>query len=181
VQQPSPGEHGAGNRAWDGSVDEVAVYKHRSQCQHNCGALLCGHNQQCRLSCSNSCQQSGRVLGLEEAAYVPPNPNTYPTVANSGSAGAGANGTASVGVFAAQSGPAYGGFGAGNNALNVQRCGRQPALADNPDVTQNLVATEIVTLMAWVKPSQLGDWRTIIVTTAMMIFYQKPIWHWRCF
>jgi len=158
---PDSGSPGVGNRAWDGSVDEVAVYNYTLSSN-----TIAAHYA---AAATNNAGYHAQILAgnpvgyweLEEPAYVPPNPNTYPTVANSGSAGAGANGTASVGVLAAQDGPAYGGFGGANKALNFSGVAGSLVPAGNPDSVSNLISTPL-TLLAWVKPSELGDWRTII-------------------
>jgi hypothetical protein len=158
---PDSGLPGVGNRSWDGSVDEVAVYNTvlsaSTIAAHYAAATTNNAGYHAQILASNPVG----YWELEEPTYVAPNPSTYPTVANTGSAGAGANGTASVGIFAAQSGPPYGGFGPNNNALNFSGVSGTLSLAGNPDSISNLVATNI-TLMAWIKPSVLGDWRTII-------------------
>jgi hypothetical protein len=158
---PDSGAPGVGNRSWDGSVDEVAVYNYVLSSD-----TIAAHYSAATTNNAGYHAQilTGNPVGyweLEESAYTPPNPSSYPTVANSGSAGAGANGTASVGIFAAQNGAAYGGFGLNNKALSFSGVGGTLSCADNPDSLSNLVSGPI-TLMAWVNPSQLGDWRSII-------------------
>src|SRR5205823_11305803 len=83
---------------------------------------------------------------FEDAAYVFPNTNTYPTAASSGTiVSPDADGTNVLGVFTAQAGNGYSGLGAGDKSCLFSGEAGYLQLG-NPDVLSNLVGK--VTLLA---------------------------------
>ena len=68
---------------------------------------------------------------LDEPAVTAPDPSTFPTVTDSGSLGASANGTALWGALAAQQGANYAGFGAADKAIFFDGDTGSVAIEDN--------------------------------------------------
>lgn len=149
----------AGNRGFDGWVDEVAYYSYvltTNQCAAHFAAAT-----------TNTAGYSAQILAdnptgywpMNDPATVPPSPATFPVVANSGSVGSQADGTVVWGGLAAQSGAGYTGFGAGNNAVLLDGANGYIALTNAPGLSN---ITGNITLMAWVKPSVKNGYRDII-------------------
>ena len=102
--------------------------------------------------------------GFNEPAVTPPDPSTFPSVANSGSLGSAADGTVMWGGLTAQKGPTgadgsgYPGFGAGNQALFLDGRNGYVQLNDAPGLHFN----GQITMMAWVKPLAEDFFRDIL-------------------
>ncbi len=161
---PSPGGFNAtgqghgGNRTWDGWMDEVAVYN----TVLSAGTVAAHHDA----ATTNNAGYHTQVLAsnpvgyweMEEAAVTPPDPSTFPIVANSGSLGSAADGTNMWGTLTGQSGAGYTGFGAGNSAVAFDGANGYIGLPD----AAGLHFSGNITMMAWVKPSVQDFFRTII-------------------
>ncbi len=148
----------AGNRGYDGLMDEVAVY----------GTVLtaskiAAHYQ---AATTNNAGYSAQILAdaplaywpMNETAVTPPAASALPIAANSGSVGSAADGTNMWGTLAAQAGPAGAGFGAGNKAVYFDGANGSVGLPD----AAGLHVSGNITLMAWVKPQARDFFRNII-------------------
>jgi hypothetical protein len=160
---PSPtfnaaGAGNAGNRGWDGWVDEVAIYPSVLS-----AATIAAHHD---AASTNAAGYGAQILAdspvgywnMEEPAVTPPDSNSLPVIVNSGSLGAGANGTASWGALTGQNGSGYGGLGVANKAVFMDSVNGDIAVNDDPA----LHFTGKITLMAWVKPSVQDFYRDIL-------------------
>lgn len=147
----------AGNRGFDGWMDEVAIYA---------SALPAAKIADHFAAATNPVTYGATVLAdnpvgywnMDEPAVTAPDPSTYPTAANSGGAGSDADGTNTWGVVTAASGPAYAGFGADNRACVFNGVAGHFAVGDASALHFN----GPVTLMAWVKPTVKDFFRDIV-------------------
>ena len=155
---PWPAAFGtSGNRGFDGFVDEVAYYNYALTTNQAAAHFSA--------ATTNSAGYKAQILAdspvgywpMDDPATTPPGP--LPTVANSGSAGAGANGTVSWGGLVGQSGASHPGFGVGNQAVLLDGANGYVNLP-NPTALSNITGN--VTLMAWVKPGVRNGFRDII-------------------
>ncbi len=147
-----------GNRGYDGWLDEVAIYPKLLSpdtiAAHYAAAL------------TNNAGYSAQILADLPAGYWPmndpavtaPAPGSFPMAGNSGSLGSTANGTNYWGALAAQPGPGYAGFGAGDKCVFFD--------GDNGYFQVNDAAglhfTGAITLAAWIKPTEKDFFRDII-------------------
>ncbi len=147
----------AGNRGFDGWVDEVAVYASALS-----PATVAAHHA---AATTNNAGYGAQILAdnpvgywnLNEPVATPPAPGSLPVAANSGTLGSAANGTNVWGILAAQPGPAYAGFGAGNKACLFNGASGYLALG-NPAA---LNLSNQITVMAWIKPTEKDFFRSI--------------------
>lgn len=146
-----------GNRGYDGWLDEVAIYSNVLS-----AATVAAHYAAAATPATYPTTiLADQPLGywrMEEPAVVTPSPSTFPIAANSGSLGSAVDGTNMWGVLAAQSGPAYAGFGAGNKACLFDGFNGYFAMPDDA----GLHFSGQVTMMAWVKPRVKDYYRSII-------------------
>ncbi len=148
----------AGNRGYDGWMDEVAIYPTVLS-----AATIKAHHDAALADPAGygAVVLADNPLGywnMDEPAVTPPDPATYPIAANSGSAGAAADGTNLWGVVAAQSGPPYPGFGADNRACVFNGESGHLPVGDAPA----LHFTGPITMMAWIKPGVKDFFRNIV-------------------
>jgi hypothetical protein len=102
----------AGNRGWDGWMDEVAIYASALS-----GSTIAAHYS---AATTNNAGYAAQILAsnpvgywrLDEPAFVAPATGAFPTVANLGTLGSAANGTNTLGVVGAQPGVGFSGFSA---------------------------------------------------------------------
>jgi hypothetical protein len=148
----------AGNRGWDGWLDEVAIYPTVLS-----PSTIAAHQA---AASTNNAGYHAQILAdgplgyweLEEAAVTPPDPSTLPIVSNSGSLGTDADGTNMWGGLSAQAGAGYPGFGVGNKACFFDGENGFIALKDAP----GLHFSGNITMMAWIKPGVEDFYRNII-------------------
>ncbi|SPE63360.1 exported hypothetical protein [Verrucomicrobia bacterium] len=165
----------AGNRGWDGWVDEVAVFA--TALSSN---TLFAHYS---AATTNNAGYGAQILAanpvgywhLDETAYTPPDPSTYPIANNSGSLGSAVNGTELLGLEADQAALPYTGFGAGNKACFFSGESGYLSFTNVPTLS-NLVSTPI-TMMAWIKPLAQDFERDIIArgidpTTGAEVYFR---------
>jgi len=148
----------AGNRGYDGWMDEVAIYT----------TVLSQSTVAAHFSAAttNNAGYSAQILAnnpvgywnMNESAVTAPDPSTYPVISNSGSVGSAADGTNMWGALAAQNGSGYAGLGAGNKAVFLNGESGYIALKDAP----GLHISGNITMMAWVKPGVKDCFRNII-------------------
>jgi len=159
IDVPWPSAIGtAGNRGWDGWIDEVAYYPY-SLTTNQCAAHFAA-------ATTNNAGYSAQITAdgpagywpLNDAAFTPPSPASLPIAINSGSAGSGANATNRWGVLANQPGLPYSGLGAGNRACFLDGANGSIIVGSHPA----LDITNQITLMAWVKPTVKGGVRDIL-------------------
>jgi len=148
----------AGNRGFDGWVDEVAVYATALS-----GSTIAAHYA---AATTNNAGYGAQILAanpagywnLNEPAATTPSPASLPVAVNSGTLGSAADGTNVWGVLAAQPGPGYAGFGADNKACFFDGTGGYLSLG-NP---ASLNLSNQTTLMAWIKPAAKDFFRAIL-------------------
>lgn len=153
-----PGGGIAGNRGFDGWMDEVAIYPTELS-----ASTIAAHFA---AATTNTAGYGVQILAsgplgywnMNEPAVTPPDPSTFPIAANSGSVGSAADGTNIWGVLAAQPGAAYPGFGAGNNACFFDG---ENGYVSLPDVA-GLHFSGNITMTAWIKPTVKDFFRDII-------------------
>jgi hypothetical protein len=149
----------SGNRGYDGLIDEVAVYPTALS-----ASTVAAHFS---AATTNNAGYDAQILAsspvgywnLDEAAVTAPSPSAFPIAVNVGSVGAAGNATNWWGVLNGQPGPAYAGFGPGNNAAFLDGENGYIPTMDAPGL-QHL--TNTLTLMAWVKPGVRDFYRDII-------------------
>ncbi len=147
----------AGNRGFDGWLDEVAIYSGAL----DAAAIAAHYNAKASSGAYETAILADSPLGywnMNEAAYPAPASSSFPIAVNSGSEGSAANGTNWWGVLANQAGPDYAGFGAGNRACFFNGTSGYLAVPTNA----NLNFAGNITLMAWVKPQVKDHIRDII-------------------
>lgn len=148
----------AGNRGFDGWVDEVAVYASALS-----PTTIAAHHA---AATTNNAGYGTQILAanpvgywnLNEPVVRPPSPGSFPVALNSGSLGSAADGTNVWGVLAAQAGPAGAGFGAENRACYFNGASGYLALG-NP---AGLNFSNQITLLAWIKPQVKDFFRSIL-------------------
>jgi len=145
----------AGNRGLDGWVDEVAVYPGVLS-----ASTVAAHygTASTNSSAYHALVLASNPLGyynLDEPAYTPPDPSTYPAAANLGSLGSTANGWYEPGVQMSPDAPPFTGASAGNTAIEVN------GAAGSVQET-NVDVTGPITIMAWVKPTLTDNLRDIV-------------------
>ncbi|HEX3359325.1 MAG TPA: LamG-like jellyroll fold domain-containing protein, partial [Tepidisphaeraceae bacterium] len=148
----------AGNRQFDGWLDEVAVYP----------SLLSASQVKAHFDAAttNNAGYGAQILAngpvgywhLDEPAVTAPNPSTFPVLANVGSLGSAADATNTWGSLTAQAGSGYGGLGVANKACLMNGEAGGINVKDAP----GLHFSGNVTLMAWVKPTVKDFFRDII-------------------
>lgn len=147
----------AGNRGFDGWLDEVAIYTNTLT-----AAQVAAHYN---AALTNNSGYKSVVLadgpagywGLDEPAYTPPSTNSYPVAANLGSLGSAADLKYTPGAIAGVPGPGYSGLGSTAAAVALNGAAGSVGGAGNA-----LDVTGPVTLLAWVKPSLNDNFRDII-------------------
>ena len=148
----------AGNRGFDGWMDEVAVYN----TVLSTSTIKAHYDAASTNNAGYATQISGdnpvAYWRMEENAVTPPDPSTLPIAANSGSVGSAADGTNMWGSLAAQPGAAYAGLGTGNNATFFDGVNGSIGLPD----AAGLHFSGQITMMAWIKPNQRDFFRNII-------------------
>jgi hypothetical protein len=148
----------AGNRGYDGWLDEVAVYP----------TLLSAAKVKAHFDAAttNNAGYGAQILAdgptgywhLDEPAVTVPDPSTFPVLANSGSVGSAADATNTWGSLTAQAGSGYVGLGLGNKAVVMNGEAGGITVKDAP----GLHFSGNLTLMAWVKPTAKDFFRDII-------------------
>jgi hypothetical protein len=148
----------AGNRQFDGWLDEVAVYP----------TLLSASQIKAHFDAAttNNAGYGTQILAdgpagywhLDEPAVTAPNPSTFPVLANSGSLGSAADATNTWGSLTAQPGSGYAGLGLGNKACLMNGEAGGITVKDAP----GLHFSGNITMMAWVKPAVKDFFRDII-------------------
>jgi hypothetical protein len=149
----------SGNRGWDGSLDELAIYPTLLS-----AAKVAAHHD---AASTNNAGYSAQILadgpvaywGMEDALVTAPDPSTFPTGTNSGTLGSAADGVLQWGALAGQSGSGYAGFGADNHAALFDGDNGYFQVNDAPELHS---LTNKITLMAWVKPGVKDYYRYII-------------------
>ena len=152
------GQGHGGNRTWDGWMDEVAFYNTVLS-----PSKVAAHHD---AASTNNAGYHTQILadnpvgywGMDETVVTPPDPSTFPIVANSGTLGNAADGTNMWGALTAQSGSGYAGLGAGNKACSFDGANGYIGLQD----PVGLHFSGNITMMAWVKPAVQDFFRTII-------------------
>jgi hypothetical protein len=148
----------AGNRGFDGYMDEVALYTNVLS-----ASTVAAHYSAASTNNAGYGAQilAGNPIGywnMDEPTVTHPDPATYPIVSNIGSAGNAADGTNMWGSLTAQNGSGYAGMGAGNKALFLNGESGFVALKDAP----SLHFSGQITMMAWIKPSVKDVFRNVI-------------------
>lgn len=147
-----------GNRGYDGWVDEVAIYTNvlapATIAAHYTTGTTAPANYQTQVLASSPVG----YWNLNEPVVVAPSASSLPGVTNSGSLGSAANATNQWGSLAAQNGPGYAGFGAGNRATFMDGHNGFIQINDAP----GLHFSSNVTMMAWIKPTEKDFFRNII-------------------
>ncbi len=148
----------SGNRGFDGWVDEVAHYSYgltADQVKAHFTAASANPTGYKTLILSDN--PTG-YWPLDDAAVTPPDPATLPTVKNSGSAGAEADGLVEWGGLTGQAGPGYAGLGADNKALDLDGANGYVSVG----TSAGLDIKGDITLAAWIKPTAKNFYRDII-------------------
>jgi hypothetical protein len=148
----------AGNRGWDGLLDEVSIYPNALSAD-----TIAAHYA---AATTNTAGYHAQILadhpvgywGFDEPAVTPPDPSAFPLAANAGSLGSDADGTNVWGAVAAQPGPGYTGFPAGNKAVTFDGLNGSFSAKDAP----GLHFTGNITLAAWVNLAAKDGLRDII-------------------
>ena len=149
----------SGNRAFDGWLDEVAIYP---------GVLSADRiSAHYTTATTNPGGYAAAVLAdsplgywnLDEPAYSAPDPGSFPTAANLGSAGAAADGHYTPGTSAGVAGPTFNGLGGANSKAAWFNGIVGEVSVPNADALNNATA---VTVMAWVKAAQADNVRDIL-------------------
>ena len=148
----------AGNRQFDGWLDEVAVYPTLLS-----AAQIKAHFD---AATTNNGGYGAQILAdspagywhLDEPVVTAPDPSTFPVLANSGSLGSDADATNTWGSLTAQAGSGYVGLGLANKACVMNGEAGGINVKDAP----GLHFSGNITLMAWVKPRSKDFFRDII-------------------
>ena len=146
----------AGNRGFDGWIDEVAFYSTALS-----ASTVAAHYG---TATTNNAGYHALVLAssplayytLDEPAYTAPDPSTYPVAANLGTLGATANGAYTPGVAYSSSVPPFGGASVGNTAIALN------GAIGSVQVSSNLDITGTITVVAWVQPTLNDNLRDIV-------------------
>jgi hypothetical protein len=147
----------AGNRGFNGFIDEVAYYPTALS-----DAQIAAHFA----AATSSVTYAAAVLAdgavgywpLDEAAFS--TPGSLPIAVNSGSAGSGANAIVGWGGLANQPGVPFGGMGAGNKAVSLD--GFNGSIIVPADPGLDVTPGGQITMMAWIKPTMKNGMRNII-------------------
>ena len=145
-------------RTFSGSLDEVAFYSTALSANTISNHNWMGTNSPGGYS---TLVQASSPIGywhMDEPTYVPPDPSTLPTTANTGTIAPTANGTNFPGVVANIPGPLGTGFGANNVGIQTSYAAGNVALG-NPDA---LNFSNQITMVAWVKPQYTDGLRNIL-------------------
>jgi hypothetical protein len=148
----------AGNRGYDGWLDEVALYGKALG-----AATIAAHHA---AATTNAAGYGAQILAdgpigywnMDEPAYPAPDSSALPVAVNAGSVGADGNGTNLWGVLAAQDALPYAGFGPNNKACLFDGTSGYVSLG-NP---QSLNFSGNITMMAWIKPGVKDFFRNIL-------------------
>ncbi|MCW5557507.1 MAG: hypothetical protein KIT22_06730, partial [Verrucomicrobiae bacterium] len=146
-----------GNRGWDGLLDEVAIYPTVLSAETIAAHFAAGATPATYGETVLADSPAG-YWKFDEAAVTEPDPGTLPTVANVGSLGDAADGTAAWGALTGEPGAAYPGFSTDNKSLTFDGLKGYVAVEDAPE----LHFTGNITLTAWVKPAARDNIRNII-------------------
>jgi hypothetical protein len=148
----------AGNRGFDGWLDEVAIYNttlsETEIASHFAAATTNNAGYTAQILAANPVG----YWPLNESAAAPPSPSTFPIATNSGSLGSAANGTNVWGVTAAQPGANYAGLGETNRACRFNGAGGYLALGS----PGGLNVSGQITMMAWIKPELKDFYRYVL-------------------
>jgi hypothetical protein len=137
----------SGNRGWDGLLDEVAIYTNvlsPSTIAAHFAAAATPATYGAAILAANPVG----YWNFDEPAVTTPDPSTFPMAANSGTLLSDADGTNGWGAVAAQRGPGYSGFAAGDKAVWFDGMIGSFTVNDAP----GLHFSGQITLAAWVKP-----------------------------
>ncbi|PWU14585.1 MAG: hypothetical protein C5B50_17015 [Verrucomicrobia bacterium] len=145
----------AGNRGWDGLVDEVAIYTNAL----SAATILAHFNAAATPATYGATILADQPTGywnFDESAVTVP--SSFPTAANSGTVGATATATNLWGDVNGQAGPGYGGFSGGDKAVFFDGVSCNMAVADAP----GLHFSGKISMAAWVKPQANNYYHDII-------------------
>jgi len=148
----------AGNRGFDGWLDEVALYNGVLSDERIAAHYNVAINDNANYATAVLADNPVGYWRLDEPAYTLPDPSTFPAAANEGSAGAAARGTYQPGTTAGIDGPPFSGLGPDNKAASLSGVVGQIAVPD----AEALDFTGPVTLMGWVRPTSAGTMRSIV-------------------
>lgn len=147
----------SGNRGYDGWLDEVAIYPKALSPDTVAAHFNAASNPSTYGSVVLADQPTG-YWNLDEPAVTAPDPASFPTVVNSGSVGADANGTVHWGAATAEPGTGGTAFGTGDKSVYFNGGSGYIEVADAPA----LHISGNITLLAWVKPQTKDFFRNIL-------------------
>jgi len=148
----------AGNRGFDGWVDEVAFYYGVLGADRVAAHYNTALNDNANYAAAVLADAPVGYWQLNESAYTAPDPSTFPSTANQGSAGTSADGVYQPGTTAGTDGPPFSGLGLDNQAASLSGVVGQITVPD----AAALDFTGPVTLMGWVKPTSSGTMQSIV-------------------
>jgi len=148
----------SGNRGVDGWVDEVAYYPYALTVSQAAAHFTTATSNSAGYGAAILADNPTAYWPMEDAATTAPDPSTFVTVANSGSAGSAVDGKVIWGGLTAQPGTGYAGMGADDKSVLLDGFNGFVKLPNSTslDITGNL------TMMAWIKPTQKNFYRDII-------------------
>lgn len=148
----------AGNRQFDGWLDEVAVYPTLLSAAQIKAHFDAATTNNAGYGAQISADAPAGYWHLDEPVVTAPDPSTFPVLANSGSVGSAADATNTWGSLTAQAGSGYAGLGLANKACVMNGEAGGITVKDAP----GLHFSGNITLMAWVKPRSKDFFRDII-------------------
>jgi len=148
----------SGNRGVDAWVDEVAYYSYALSGSQIAARFAAASVSDAAYRASVLADSPVGYWPMDEGAVTAPSPASYPTLANSGSAGISANGTLVWGGLSAQNGNGYSGMGAGDKSVFLDGANGYVKVG----TSAGLDFTGQITMMAWVKPTAKNFFRDII-------------------
>lgn len=152
-----------GNRQFDGWVDEVALYGSALSDAQIAAHFGAGNTNKAGYAALIQQDNPIAYWNLDEPAFTPPGPETFPGAANLGSAGSAADGKIAYGTLAGQPGVPYSGLPSGNRSVFFSGDNGNFAVGDPTIVPPALNIQGKVTLAAWVRPLQRDANREILV------------------
>lgn len=154
--------HPYGNRQFDGWVDEVAIYASALTADQIASHFSAASTNNAGYHAQILADQPLGYWGLDEPAFTNPDPAGYPQAGNAGSAGSEANAVNSYGVLAAAPGVPYSGFPVDNKSAFFTGLNGNMAVGQSSNLLPVLNIQGMVTLSAWIKPTQKDWYREII-------------------
>lgn len=148
----------AGNRGYDGLLDEVAIYPVALSASRVAAHYNKGINDTAHYASEVLVDSPLGYWNLDEPAYTEPAANTLPLAANSGSLGSAAAATYTPGAISGVDGPPFSGFGANNKAVSLNGSVGHLAVP-NPE---GINVSGNFTVTAWIKPSLQDNIRDIL-------------------